>query len=117
MWNWVKGATKVTVDKTLEVSKVAVDSSVSFAQSGETEKVLKDVGTWWEKDAAPRVGGWWNNVTTRATGGGKAKGSKEFPPAAAWTGEGGGEDAGKNGDGEEGGSVVGASKTGGGATA
>ena len=101
VWSWLKGASKVTVDKTLEVSKAAVevskgavDTSVTFAQSQETKKALKDVGAnvgkWWEKDVGEKVGGWWNNVATRATGG-KARrvAAEAYPPADWWTGEGG----------------------------
>ena len=84
--SWLKGATKVTVDKTLEVSKSAVDTSVKFAQSEDTRKVIKNAGQWWEKDVGTRVGGWVNNVAWRASGG-AAKKNKGFPPAEAWTGD------------------------------
>ncbi len=89
VWNWIKGASKVTADKTVEVgkftvtktvevSKVAVDKSKEVAASDETKKLLNDVGGWWNTG----VGGWFNNVASRAA---KGKAANSFPPAEAWT--------------------------------
>ena len=83
--NWLKGASKVTVDSASKVTKVAVDSSVNFAQSEETQKVLKEVGSSLS-DVGGKVGGWVNNVAARATGG-KVKVGTSFPPASWWTGD------------------------------
>jgi hypothetical protein len=69
---------KFTVTKTVEVSKVAVDKSKEVAASDETKKLLNDVGGWWNTG----VGGWFNNVASRAA---KGKAANSFPPAEAWT--------------------------------
>jgi hypothetical protein len=87
-WAWLSGATRATVDKTLEVSKYAADTGVEIAKSEETRRALdavastpRVVGSWWEKDAK----GWINNVTSRATGRGAQKDKNGFPSAAMWT--------------------------------
>ena len=105
MWNWIKGASKVTADKTVEVgkftvtktvevSKVAVDKSKEVAASDETKKLLNDVGGWWNTG----VGGWFNNVASRA-----AKGeSRELVPARGGVDDGGADGRRRRGHGRRG---------------
>ena len=86
--SWLGGATKVTVDKTIEVSRGAVDTGIKAATSEEAKRALaavadtpKNLGSWWERDAKD----WLNNVAARATGGKAKTDPRGFPAASAWT--------------------------------
>ena len=86
--SWLGGATKVTVDKTIEVGRGAMDTGIKAATSKETKRAIaavaetpKNLGSWWERDAK----GWLNNVAARATGGKSKTDHRGFPAASAWT--------------------------------
>jgi hypothetical protein len=74
------GTAKVTADKTVEVSKYTIETTKQVATSEETKTVVKNVGTWFQRD----LGGWVNNVAARAQG--KVQTDKKgYPKADTWT--------------------------------
>ena len=97
--SWLGGATKVTVDKTIEVGRGAMDTGIKAATSKETKRAIaavaetpKNLGSWWERDAK----GWLNNVAARATGGKSKTDHRGFPAARGVDGGAGG-GCGRNG--------------------
>ena len=63
-WAWLSGTAKVTADKTVDLSLKTVEVTKQVATSEETKTVVKNVGTWFQRD----LGGWVNNVAARAQG-------------------------------------------------
>ena len=74
------GTAKVTADKTVEVSKYTIETTKQVATSEETKTVVKNVGTWFQRD----LGGWVNNVAARAQGKMQTD-ARGYPKADAWT--------------------------------
>ena len=77
-WAWLSGTAKVTADKTVCIKTVEVTKQV--ATSEETKTVVKNVGTWFQRD----LGGWVNNVAARAQGKMQTD-ARGYPKADAWT--------------------------------
>mmetsp|Transcript_13085 Transcript_13085/g.52754 ORF Transcript_13085/g.52754 Transcript_13085/m.52754 type:complete len:646 (+) Transcript_13085:191-2128(+) len=79
-WAWLSGTAKVTADKTVDLSIKTVEVTKQVATSEETKTVVKNVGTWFQRD----LGGWVNNVAARAQG--KVQTDvRGYPKADAWT--------------------------------
>jgi len=79
-WAWLSGTAKVTADKTVDLSLKTVEVTKQVATSEETKTVVKNVGTWFQRD----LGGWVNNVAARAQGKVQTDG-RGYPKADAWT--------------------------------
>lgn len=79
-WAWLSGTAKITADKTVDLSIKTVEVTKQVATSEETKTVVKNVGTWFQRD----LGGWVNNVAARAQG--KVQTDvRGYPKADAWT--------------------------------
>ena len=79
-WAWLSGTAKVTADKTVDLSLKTVEVTKQVATSEETKTVVKNVGTWFQRD----LGGWVNNVAARAQGKMQTD-ARGYPKADAWT--------------------------------
>lgn len=79
-WAWLSGTAKVTADKTVDLSLKTVEVTKQVATSEETKTVVKNVGTWFQRD----LGGWVNNVAARAQGKVQTD-ARGYPKADAWT--------------------------------
>ncbi len=79
-WAWLSGTAKVTADKTVDLSIKTVEVTKQVATSEETKTVVKNVGTWFQRD----LGGWVNNVAARAQGKMQTD-ARGYPKADAWT--------------------------------
>jgi len=79
-WAWLSGTAKVTADKTVDLSIKTVEVTKQVATSEETKTVVKNVGTWFQRD----LGGWVNNVAARAQGKVQTD-ARGYPKADAWT--------------------------------
>ena len=79
-WAWLSGTAKVTADKTVDLSIKTVEVTKQVATSEETKTVVKNVGTWFQRD----LGEWVNNVAARAQGKMQTD-ARGYPKADAWT--------------------------------
>ena len=64
----------------MDPSKKTVEVTEQVATSEETKTVVKNVGTWFQRD----LGGWVNNVAARAQGKVQTD-ARGYPKADAWT--------------------------------